>query len=250
MRVRGFSLSFLLNSFLILLVFLLSVRCNNNSDSVEPETENEIKTVFVLGDSISIHYHPFLEKYLAGYLVLVGKKDDGRAEKNLNVPGGADAGDSRLALAYLQAKVKDAAFHPDYILFNCGLDDIKRNLSTNQNQVSEQEYRKNLEAIVRLVAENKMKLIWIRTTPVVDYVHNTGQVTFRRYAADVKLYNQIADEVCAKNKIPKVDLFSFSEKLGTGQLTDHVHYTESARDLQGAFIAGNVLSYLNIFRIK
>jgi lysophospholipase L1-like esterase len=201
--------------------------------------------LFLTGDSIAGHYKPFLAKYLTGYVQLESKKDDGHPEENPDIPSGSNGGDSRMVLASLQEKVKNAAFNPDYLLLNCGLHDIKRDLSTNKIQVSEQEYRKNLEAIVQLLQKKQIQLIWIRTTPVVDSIHNAKQSTFHRYAIDVKLYNQIADEVCAKNKVPVIDLFTFTEKLGIDQFADHVHYKEPARNLQAAFIAGSIISYLN-----
>lgn len=201
--------------------------------------------LFLIGDSISIQYGPFLEKYLAGFVQFERKQDDGQAEKNLDVPTGANGGDSRMVLAFLSAKIKDSGFNPDYLLLNCGLHDIKRDPSTNKIQVSDQVYRENLEAIVKLLQKKHIQLIWMRTTPVVDSIHNTNQYSFHRYATDLQIYNKIADDVCQKNKIPEIDLFSFTEKLGVDQFADHVHYKEPARNLQAAFIAGNVLAYIN-----
>jgi len=200
--------------------------------------------LFLMGDSISGHYKPFLGKYLAGYVQLESKKDDTQTEKNLDIPGGGNIGDSRMALAFLKEKLKDSTFNPDYLLLNCGLHDIKRDLSTNEIQVSEHEYRKNLETIVLLLQKKHIQLIWIRTTPVVDSIHNAKQRAFHRYAEDVESYNKIADEVCSKYNISEIDLFAFSERLGIEQFIDHVHYKESARDLQAAYIAGSLLSYL------
>jgi len=199
-----------------------------------------LPTLFLIGDSISLQYGPFLEKYLRGIVIFERKQDDGQAEKNLDVPTGPNGGDSRMVLAYLRTKVKDPGFKPDYLLLNCGLHDIKRIPSTNQIQVNEKEYAENLEAVVKLLRQHKIKLIWMRTTAVVDSIHNAKQRSFHRYAADLETYNRIADEVCAKNRIPVIDLYGFTWKLGVEQFTDHVHYKEPARDLQAAFIAGNI----------
>lgn len=211
---------------------------------------NPLPKLFLIGDSISIRYGPFLEKYLVGFVQFERKQDDGQAEKNLDVPTGANGGDSRMVLSFLRAKIKDSGFNPDYLLLNCGLHDIKRDPSTNKIQVSEQEYRENLEAIIKILQKKQIQLIWMRTTPVVDSIHNAKSNAFHRYAADLHIYNKIADEVCEKNKIPVIDLFSFTEKLGIDQFEDHVHYKEPARNLQAAFIAGNVLSYINQRKIK
>ncbi len=201
--------------------------------------------LFLIGDSISIQYGPYLEKYLEEVVILERKQDDGQAAKNLDVPAGANGGDSRMVLAYLTAKLKDPDFRPDFLVLNCGLHDIKRNPSTGAIQVPETDYRSNLGAIVKMLKKRKINMIWIRTTPVVDRIHNAKSSSFHRFAADVDTYNRIADEVCRKNKVPAIDLFDFSRKLGEEQIADHVHYKEPARALQAAYIAGSIRNLLN-----
>jgi len=200
--------------------------------------------LFLIGDSISIQYGPYLEEYLQGKIQFERKVDDGSAEKNLDIPTGANGGDSRMVLEYLRTKVEDRQFNPDYLLLNCGLHDIKRNPESNKIQVSQKEYRKNLEAIFQLLKYKGIQLLWMRTTPVVDSIHNTKQKWFKRYAADLKIYNQIADEVCAKKNIPVIDLYDFTQKLGVGQFADHVHFKENARALQAAYITGFLENYI------
>ncbi|MBD0777837.1 SGNH/GDSL hydrolase family protein [Maribacter sp. ANRC-HE7] len=200
--------------------------------------------LFLIGDSISIQYGPFLEKYLQGKVQFERKVDDGSAEKNLDIPTGANGGDSSMVLEYLRTKVQDRQFTPDYLLLNCGLHDIKRNPESNKIQISEDEYRTNLKAIFQLLKHKKIQAVWMKTTPVVDSIHNANQNWFRRYAADVAIYNQIADEVCAKENIPVIDLYDFTRKLGVGQFADHVHYKENARALQAAYITGFLENYI------
>lgn len=202
--------------------------------------------LFVIGDSISIQYGPFLEKYLQGIALYERKQDDGTANNNLDYPTGANGGDSRMVLKYLIHKLAESDFKPNYLLLNCGLHDIKHNLETNEIQVPEKEYRENLEAIYQLLKKKNIRLIWMRTTPVVDSIHNTRSRTIRRFAADVETYNQIADEFCRKNKVPVINLFTFSRQLGEDQIKDHVHYKEPACALQAAFIAGAIQSILKL----
>lgn len=205
---------------------------------------NPLPKLFLIGDSISIQYGSYLEKYLEGEVQFERKVDDGSAEKNLDIPTGANGGDSRMVLEYLRNKIQDEQFTPDYLLLNCGLHDIKRNPESNKIQVSEDEYRKNIEAIFQLLKNKDIQMVWMRTTPVVDSIHNAKQSSFKRYVADLELYNQIADEVCAKENIPVIDLYDFTQKLGIEQFADHVHYKEHARDLQAAYIAGFLESYI------
>ena len=151
-------------------------------------------------------------KNISGGTVLYERKqDDGRAEINLDIPMGANGGDSRMVLTYVQTKLKDPNFKPDYLLLNCGLHDIKRNPVSNKIQVGEIEYRENLLAIYRLLKSKKIQLIWVRTTPVVDRIHNKTQMEFFRFDSDVQAYNKIADELCRINRIPIIDLYSFTQ---------------------------------------
>ena len=201
--------------------------------------------LFVIGDSISIDYGPYLENYLQGIALYGRKQDEGKANNNSDYPTGTNGGDSGMVLKYLLYKLNNTGFRPDYLLLNCGLHDIKRNAATNEVQVTEKEYRKNLETIFKLLKKKNIQLIWIRTSPVVDSIHNAGSRSYYRYAADVDTYNRIADEICRKHNVPAIDLFSFSKQLGEDQFKDHVHYKEPACALQAAFIAGAVQTILN-----
>jgi lysophospholipase L1-like esterase len=142
-------------------------------------------------------------------------------------------------------RINDDRFHPDIVLVNCGLHDIKRNPNTNVIAISSSEYRKNLIAIFTLLHSHKARVIWISTTPVDDARHNSLSKQFYRYNADVKRYNKIASEICATRHIPIIDLYEFTAHLGKNHYIDHVHYDASTRELQAAFIAGAVTMLLN-----
>ncbi|MEM7108775.1 MAG: hypothetical protein AAF519_11155, partial [Bacteroidota bacterium] len=58
--------------------------------------------IFVIGDSISIHYGPYLAQYLGTDFQYARKGDNGEAFKNLDIPVGANGGDSRMVLDYLR----------------------------------------------------------------------------------------------------------------------------------------------------
>jgi lysophospholipase L1-like esterase len=198
---------------------------------------NPLPDVFVIGDSISMQYGPYLEEYLTGSAKYERKMDNAGVDPALGVPE-VNGGDSHMVLEYLRAKILDPSFKPDFLLLNCGLHDIKRNGETNEPQVSPDDYRENLTAILDLLKPKSIRVVWIRTTPVVDAIHNTKSKAFRRHEADLSLYNQIADQVMQSRDIPMIDLHAFTAKLGEEQFIDHVHYNESTRKLQAAFIAG------------
>ncbi len=223
-------------SFAVTLASLLLVLSSAQTPNVK---EKSLRQLFVVGDSISIQYGPYLEEYLEGVLAYDRKSDDGGAPAGTGVYEGPNGGDSRSVAGYLESRARDGSFKPDYLLVNCGLHDIRRKLGEDlAYQVSPEDYRENLERIYTVSREIGAHLIWVRTTPVVDSIHNQPDMEFHRYAADQEKYNAIADEVFKGRDVPILDLDGFTRKLGTGTFIDHVHFSKEVRALQGAFIAG------------
>ena len=68
------------------------------------------KKVFVIGDSISIQYGPYLKKFIEGKYLYDRKRDNGEAMQDLNKPVGANGGDSRMVVDYLETLQKDKNF--------------------------------------------------------------------------------------------------------------------------------------------
>ena len=100
-----------------------------------------LPSVFVIGDSISIHYGPYLERMLTGRFVYDRKTDAGEALLDLDQPRGANAGDSSMVLEYVRALAR-VGFGTDYLLLNCGLHDLRTNPITSAKQVPLAEYRR------------------------------------------------------------------------------------------------------------
>jgi lysophospholipase L1-like esterase len=200
-----------------------------------------LPAVFVIGDSISIQYGPYLEQYLQGFWEYDRKRDDGLSSANLDNPAGANGGDSGMVLDYVKIRLKDPNFKPDVLLLNCGLHDIKTPVGTTQKQVSLETYKSNLVNIFDLLTARGIKLVWVRTTPVDDEQHNSRQRSFHRFASDLDAYNEAADAIFSSREVPIVDLYQFTKNLGNDIFIDHVHYGEEVRAKQAAFIAGCLL---------
>lgn len=194
--------------------------------------------IFIIGDSISIQYGPLLKQYLQGFVEYSRKEGEEEALKNLDIPQGANGGDSSMVLTYLQAKKNNDSIDADYLLLNCGLHDIKTNPETGVKQIPIDQYKANLLEIVRLMSTAKPKLIWIRTTPCDENVHNKKSTEFYRFSADCEAYNQVADAVMNGSGIPIIDLNTFTVNIGSDIYCDHVHFHEHIREKQAAFIAG------------
>ena len=203
--------------------------------------------VFVIGDSISMHYGPYLRAALGPGVHYDRKRGDGHAWADLDRPVGANGGDSRAVLAYLRARAAAGGIDADVLLFNCGLHDIKTPPTTGRRQVDPDLYARTLDTILNVVDSLGVAPVWMRTTPVVDTIHNRGRVEkgrFRRFAADVALYNRLADSVMASRDVPAVDLHALSESFGPEAFADHVHYHEPYRRRQGDYLAGYLAGYL------
>ncbi|MFT4092317.1 MAG: SGNH/GDSL hydrolase family protein [Niabella sp.] len=200
-------------------------------------------TIFLLGDSISLYYRPYLIADLKDEFTIQNKSGLAQAFKDMNIPEGANGGDSRMVLSYLKAKIKEPSFEPEAVLLNCGLWDIKRDKVTKKFAVDARNYRTNLEDIYRLLQQKNIPLIWIRTTNVIDSTHAKNH-DFYRFHADLVKYNKIADKVMGEHHVPVIDLYTFTRNIGgDNHYIDHVHYDTLIRRQQAAFISGYVKSW-------
>ena len=197
------------------------------------------KAVFVLGDSISIHYGPYLKRMLHGIFDYDRKREAGQTVEDLDQPVGANGEDSRKVLEFLCDPGAER-IECDVLLLNSGLHDLRTYPGRQEKQVPLDEYQQNLWSILQLVGEMDVAAMWVRTTPVDDERHNSREVGFERYNRDVVRYNAAADEIMGETRIPIVDLYTFTRNLGDGVYCDHVHFTDEVRALQAAFIAGHL----------
>ncbi len=184
----------------------------------------KLPRLFVIGDSISMQYGPYLEQYLAGQFSYARMIDNG--------------GDSNNVLRYLRTMQKSGSIAADVLLLNCGLHDIKTYPATGETQVSPDDYESNLAAIIQLAKEMVPQIFWVRTTPVDEIVHNQPEMAFHRFAKDCDTYNAIADAVMRLNVVPMIDLYSMTLNLGADLYCDHVHFHDHIRAKQAAYIAG------------
>jgi len=205
-----------------------------------------MKKIYVIGDSISIHYGPFLEQYLKNIILYSRKDGEHEALLKLDNPQGANGGDSSMVLSFLNAISTRGGIDTDILLLNCGLHDIKKSPDTEQMQVPIEQYRINLKKIIDVVNAMNLDLVWIRTTPCDENIHNKNRIAFYRFLADCDAYNNAADKIMYAKNIPIIDLFTFTKKLGKDIYCDHVHFYEHVRMKQAAFIAGWLTSYTSL----
>ncbi|PKO15097.1 MAG: lipase [Chloroflexi bacterium HGW-Chloroflexi-10] len=191
--------------------------------------------LFVIGDSISVYYTPYLKKMLAN-LMDVKRKGDFPTNIIQGEPDYDNGGDSRMVLEYLHAQKE--LLNDCVLLLNCGLHDIKTNSDSGEKQIASDQYSVNLKQITTLIQPIVQRVIWVNTTPVDDFQHRLLQTEFIRKNEDVLAYNLIAAQVMAEMNIETIDLYNFTKSLEGKLYCDHVHFTDSVTQLQAAFIAG------------
>ncbi|NBI05553.1 SGNH/GDSL hydrolase family protein [Senegalia massiliensis] len=204
----------------------------------------ERQKIFVIGDSVSIHYGPYLRKMIKDKFDYDRKRGIEQALKNLDKPIGANAGDSRMVLEYLTEEYQKNLKY-DILIINCGLHDIRVDRFSNKIQVELEEYKLNLIKIIEISKTIANKVIWIGLTPVIDEIHNLRKEGFLRYGEDVKSYDNAAKQIMKEYNIPYIDIYNFTKNLGVDIYSDHVHFKDNIKKLQAAFIAG----YLNYIYI-
>jgi len=193
-------------------------------------------SVFFIGDSISLGYHPFLVELSRGVYDYGRKEGIEEAAANLDIPQGANGGNSTKVLRYLEYALGSDAIPHAWIAVNAGLHDIKRADAESPPEVDLPTYRKNLELLVELIPAAGKHLIWITTTPVDDEQHLRSTKTFFRSSADNEAYGQVAREIMIRKNIPILDLGEFTQALEGPLFRDHVHFPESVCRAQAAYI--------------
>ncbi|MEK5023494.1 SGNH/GDSL hydrolase family protein [Paenibacillus sp. FSL M7-1046] len=197
-----------------------------------------MRKLFVVGDSISIKYGPYLKVMVGARFFYDRKRGEDQALADLDKAVGSNGGDSGMVLDYLLSEQKNGVKY-DVLLINCGLHDIKTDPLTGQKQVPTPQYKYNIENISELVKKIATVPIWVRTTDAIESIHNSrSTISFHRYHEDVEAYNAIADEIMAAGGISILDLYSFTKVFGDEAYIDHVHFNQDVQRMQAAFIAG------------
>ncbi|RAV16658.1 SGNH/GDSL hydrolase family protein [Paenibacillus contaminans] len=198
-----------------------------------------MKKLFVLGDSISMDYGPYLQQMLRNQFHYSRKGDDSGllpTEREIENPYLINGGNSTKVLQYLQGRIGKQLLEIDVLLLNCGLHDLVT--IDNVKQVHIENYKDNLTQMCELLSNSRLQVCWVRTTPVMETMANRTEKGFARYNMDISLYNQAADAIMASYGLPIADLHGFTLCLGDGAYRDGDHFTDKASELQAAFLAG------------
>jgi GDSL-like Lipase/Acylhydrolase family len=198
-------------------------------------------TLHVIADSISMHYGPYLESYLKPWCQYSRKDGTIGSLENVEGPNGQD---SPMVVEYIKRCIsQDQRW--DVVVLNCGLWDIRDRHGVLQTDIG--AYKRNVNEIFALAPAISSRIVWVRTTPVDDERHNAIKTDYLRHDADVIRYNAVADEIALERGASIIDLYNFCRSLGLTHIyLDHIHFTDEARRLQAAFIAGQLVARLNL----
>lgn len=185
-----------------------------------------MKSVVLIGDSIRVHYQPWVVRALEGAANVWGPPENCRS--------------SNVILDNLDTWGKDRS--PDVIHLNCGLHDIRRDRALAGPQVSLPDYTANLDAIFgRLRDETSAVLVWATITPINEARHRAVRDS-HRYGADVTSYNIAARELAERHGAIINDLYGAVASAGADSLlkADGLHFTDAG----SAFLAHRVVESL------
>jgi len=230
-------------------VLVQSITSMTYDGRVQPELASAftLPRLFVIGDSISLHYDPHLQEAVSGKFSYARKRDEsdghGTSLDYPHGPFGENAGDSSMVLTYLRARPAAVAT-ADVVLLNCGLHDLKVDKVAGSHQVPPESFRDNLARITALMVASGKRWAWCSTTPVDDATHarHGADLAFRRAEADVQRYNDLAHGIVAAAGVPVFDLHAVTVALASGRAmadlyADHVHFKPEVSTAQAARIA-------------
>ena len=183
--------------------------------------------VVLVGDSIRMGYQDYVEGELSGFAEVWGSEENG--------------GSSQQVLENLDSVIERS---PDVVHVNAGLHDLRRPFGSTTNQVTLQEYYRNIRTITeRLRAEPRARLIWATTTPLDEEWHNRVHEEigdFRRFAVDVNTYNEGLLDQARILKLEINDLHAVVVNAGPDKILHHdgVHFTDEGYAMLGKAVAG------------
>lgn len=193
------------------------------------------KKVYLLGDSISIQYGPYLERIIKDDFFY--NRKTGREEKIIysNIPKGENGGDSNQIICFLKEMFFSGKRY-EILLINCGLHDVKRERVSKRINITLEEYRENLREIVELSKKVSGKMIWIQTTMVNEKLHNNRGFGPYRYNEDIGEFNRAARDVMYEMGIKVIEIMEECDFYVTNY-RDHMHFVDDIRILQAERIA-------------
>lgn len=187
-------------------------------------------TVYLIGDSVRLASEPYTRAALPE-ADIVSPSENCRSSHDVlehigKWTGGATVG--------------------DIIHINCGLHDIRHNQGCNEPVADIETYRNNLTRIFDYLKQTGAKIIWASSTPFLESVHNIVKPS-RRYLADLKAYNRVAEDLARQYGFAVNDLYSlmFGQDLTDVMLCDGLYFNEFGSQMIGKAVAEAILKQMD-----
>jgi hypothetical protein len=229
--------------------------------------------VFVVGDSISMHFGPFMESSLADCGKSYGRKGNPLVDQRPAIAGSIasmhppdtppeNGGDSTAVAGYLELLVQDNAVLCDVLVVNAGLHDIRvpepakdceyadASGDDRHHRVEAGAYEANLRRILAAGMKLSKRIVWLTTTPVIDTVHNAAYLStpadlslprqpgFLRFDGDRAAYARIAASVfCGDPSISLLDLCALTVASATTAADDASKALKSEAEAASTVVA-------------
>ncbi len=185
--------------------------------------------VVLIGDSIRMGYQHYVQTELSGFAEVWGSEENG--------------GSSQQVLEYLDGVIERA---PDVVHINAGLHDLRRPFGSTANQVTLEDYYRNIRTITERIREGTTtRLIWATTTPLDEEWHNRVHEElgdFRRFAVDVNTYNEGLLDQARILELEVNDLNAVVVKSDPEKILDQdgVHFTDEGYAILGKAVADSI----------
>ena len=196
---------------------------DGNAAALELDYDPQKVSILLIGDSIRMGYCKTVRAQLADVANVFYPAENCRNTQNV--------------ITNLHAWSKQfPADDIGIVQFNCGHCDVAHWSGDEESLTSADEYRRNIQMIIRLLRKffPKAKLVFATTTAM----NPNGIVGVNpRYNSRIELYNRIAVEVANESAVAVNDLYAITKTYTTEMYRDHCHLTEPTSEALGKAVA-------------